>query len=277
MKYLMTPFVKWAGGKGQLVERLLARMPEQYNAYYEPFIGAGAMLLYIHPEVPTYINDINTQLIHAYKIIRDDMDGFIETIDEMDAVVCDKEHYYKMREKYNEKIAAEVFDTELAALFIYMNKHCFNGLYRVNSKGMFNVPWNNKQTGSSINHDNIRAISYYLNNANVTILNGDFEVACQNCVAGDFVYFDSPYDILSKTASFADYTKESFKEEDHRRLAELYRTLSEKGVQCMLTNHNTELIQELYAGFKMEIVEVRRAINSNASKRTGQEVIIINY
>lgn len=273
----MKPFVKWAGGKGQLVERLYARMPKQYNTYFEPFVGAGAMLFYIQTDRNAYINDINKQLIHAYETIRDDLDNFLATINDMDKVYCDKEHYYEVRNKYNSKISYEIYDTDTAALFVYINKHCFNGLYRVNSKGLFNVPWNKKTSGASIDEENIKAISQYLNNGKIKIMNMDFEGALKTCSSDDFVYFDSPYDILSKTASFADYTKESFKEEDHRRLAVLFKRLTDKGVKCMLTNHNTDLINELYKEFSIELVDVRRAINSDASKRMGKEVIITNY
>ena len=257
MNKSITPFVKWAGGKGQLVERLYARMPEYYNNYHEPFVGAGAMLFYLSPKNGVYINDINKQLIHAYKTIRDDVDNFINLVNRLDAVTCDNDYYNLMRDKYNQKIINEIYDTETAALFVYINKHCFNGLYRVNGKGLFNVPWNKKTTGSSINEENIRAISNYLSNGKINIMNSDFEIACEECKKDDFVYFDSPYDVLSKTASFADYTKESFKKEDHIRLAELFKRLTSRGVKCMLTNHNTNLINELYKDFNIELVDVR--------------------
>lgn len=277
MKETMSPFVKWAGGKGQLVERLHQRMPKEYSAYYEPFVGGGALVFYVQPERDVFINDINAQLINTYYSIKDDVDGFLKMIEKMDSIFCTNEHYYKMRSKYNDKIADTEYGIETAALFVYLNKHCFNGLYRVNGKGLFNVPWNNKTTGHSIDQRNIRAISRYLNKPRVHIASGDFEEVCKTCTKGDFVFFDSPYDVLSDTAGFADYTKESFKEIDHRRLASLYEKLTQKGVKCMLTNHNTALIRELYKDFDIELVEVRRSINADASKRKGEEVIITNY
>ena len=160
---------------------------------------------------------------------------------------------------------------------IWINKHCFNGLYRVNSKGLFNVPYNNKINGSSMNEQNLRDIGRYLNEANVEIREGDFEVACADVKGGDFVYFDSPYIPVSETANFTDYTKDGFSHEDHCRLAKLFKRLSEEGVKVMLSNHNVDLVHQLYDGFNIESVNVKRAINSDASKRVGEEVIITNY
>ena len=159
-------------------------------------------------------------------------------------------------------------------LFIYLNKHCFNGLYRVNTKGQFNVPWNQKTMVRSMDMENIRRISSFLKSVEITCQ--DFEVSLEKVKKGDFVYFDSPYAPLNPS-SFDSYTKEGFTEEEHRRLASLFRRLTEQGVSCMLTNHNTELIRELYDGFLMEEIDVRRAINSDPKKRRGKEIIIRNY
>ena len=179
-----------------------------------------------------------------------------------------------MRSRYNEKLRLQDYDTEMAALFIYLNKHCFNGLYRVNTQGQFNVPWNQKQQVRSMDMENIKRISAFLKS--VTITCQDFEASLKGIKKGDFVYFDSPYAPLNPT-SFDSYTKEGFAEEEHRRLAGLFRRLTDEGVYCMLTNHNTELIRELYDGFLIEEIDVRRAINSDPKKRTGKEVIIRNY
>jgi DNA adenine methylase len=273
MKRDITPFVKWAGGKSQLVDRLSARLPESYSKYYEPFIGGRAFLFALQAK-PAVINDINKQLIHTYKTIRDNSDALISCISQLDSNVCDKDFYYATRTQFNKKIANAEYDIELAALFIYINKHCFNGLYRVNSKGLFNVPWNNKQSGASISKSNIATMSAYLQD--IEILQGDFESATATAENGDLVFFDSPYAPLNPT-SFESYTKEGFSEEEHRRLSRLFRDLDHRGCYCILTNHNTEFIRELYNGYKIEEVDVRRAINSNAAKRTGKEVIIRNY
>ena len=167
------------------------------------------------------------------------------------------------------------FDVELAALFVFINKHCFNGLYRVNGKGLFNVPYNNSRR-SSVDEKSIMEISEFLKD--VTIISRDFEAACEGAGAGDFVFIDSPYAPLNPT-SFESYTKEGFDIESHRRLANLFDELTARGCYCMLTNHNTELINELYGnkGYTIDVVSVKRMINSDASNRVGEEVIICNY
>ena len=269
----MEPFVKWAGGKRQMLEALRIRMPDTWKHYYEPFVGGGALMFHQKPAC-AFINDINRELIHTYTEIRDHQESLIAALASMDQVTCTKEFYYQMRERYNDKLKKKDYDTEMAALFIYLNKHCFNGLYRVNAKGCFNVPWNQKKQVASMDIENIRQISGYLKS--VTITCQDFEAAASDAEEGDFVYFDSPYAPLNPD-SFDSYTKEGFAESEHRRLAGLFRKLAERGVLCMLTNHNTELIRELYADFLLEEISVRRAINSDPKKRTGTEVIIRNY
>ncbi len=272
----MGPFVKWAGGKGQLLEKLHDRVPNTYGVYYEPFIGGGALLLNERPS-HAVICDINEQLINVYLQIKSDPRAVIRAVNRLDEGACDKEYYYQMRAEYNKKILSHELDAECAALMIWINKHCFNGLYRVNAKGGFNVPYNNKQLGKSIDEANIMSIGYYLANSDIEIRCQDFEEACSEVKAGDFVYFDSPYVPVSETADFTDYTKEGFSYEDHVRLAELYKRLDKLGAKVMLSNHNVPLVHELYEGFKIEEVDVKRNINSDASKRVGKEVIITNY
>lgn len=275
-KLRISPFVKWAGGKKQLLERLEERMPETYGRYYEPFIGGGALLLHVQPK-NAVINDVNEQLLNVYRQLKADAEAVISILRELDSVECDKEHYLKMRAEYNKKIAAHILDAECAALTIWINKHCFNGLYRVNSKGLFNVPYNNKVGGVSMSEENLRGIGLYLSSGDIEIREGDFEAACADVQAGDFVYFDSPYIPVSETANFTDYTKDGFGYEDHCRLAELFKRLDAAGVKVMLSNHNVDLVYELYDGFKIEGIDVKRAINRDASKRVGKEVIITNY
>lgn len=272
----IAPFVKWAGGKRQLLVQIRERMPEKYNKYYEPFVGGGAVVFELLPE-KAVINDINRSLVNAYKQICDSPKAFIDAVNQLDSEMWEdgKEYYYSLREHYNDKLMREEFDVELAALFVFINKHCFNGLYRVNGKGLFNVPYNNSRK-QSIDEDSIWAISEYLKK--VTIMEGDFQSACEDAKAGDFVFIDSPYAPLNPT-SFESYTKEGFDIESHRRLAELYDELTARGCYCMLTNHNTELINELYGnkGYRIDVVSVKRLINADASKRVGEEVIICNY
>lgn len=272
----IAPFVKWAGGKRQLIPQIRERMPEQFNNYYEPFVGGGAVIFELLPE-NAVINDINRALINAYQMICDHPKEFLQEVNRLDAEMWadGKEYYYSLREHYNDKLMRDEFDVELAALFVFINKHCFNGLYRVNGKGLFNVPYNNSRR-SSVDEQAIMEISEYLKN--VTIISGDFEAACEGASAGDFVFIDSPYAPLNPT-SFESYTKEGFDIESHRRLANLFDELTARGCYCMLTNHNTELINELYGnkGYTIDVVSVKRMINSDASNRVGEEVIICNY
>ena len=272
----VSPFVKWAGGKRQLLAQIRERMPREYNRYYEPFIGGGAVVFDLLPE-NALINDINEALINAYVQIRENVDSFLANINRIDSAIGEdgKAYYYSMRNLYNMKLEKMEYDIELAALFVFLNKHCFNGLYRVNSKGLFNVPYNNSKR-VSYDEESIRMTSDYLKR--VTITTGDFEDACRNAGRGDFVFLDSPYAPLNPT-SFESYTKEGFTLESHERRARLYDELTERGCYCMLTNHNTELIEQLYGnkGYTISVVNVKRMINSDANNRKGQEVIICNY
>lgn len=272
----VAPFVKWAGGKRQLIPQIRERMPEKYNDYYEPFVGGGAVIFDLLP-ANALINDINKALINTYRTICNELDAFLKEVNRLDNDMWEdgKKYYYSIREHYNDKLMRSEYDVELAALFVFINKHCFNGLYRVNGKGLFNVPYNNSRRGS-VDEDVIIATSEYLRG--VTIIDGDFEQACKNAKKGDFVFIDSPYAPLNPT-SFESYTKEGFDIESHKRLAKLYDELTARGCYCMLTNHNTELINELYGNkdYKIDVVSVKRMINSDASNRVGEEVIICNY
>lgn len=272
----IAPFVKWAGGKRQLLPQIKERMPEKYNNYYEPFVGGGAVIFELLP-ANALINDINKALINTYKQICSAPEAFLAAVNRLDAEMWEngRDYYYSVRERYNDKLMKAAYDAELAALFVFINKHCFNGLYRVNAKGLFNVPYNNSRR-ASVDENAIRETSEYLRG--VTITDGDFEAACKDAEKGDFVFIDSPYAPLNPT-SFESYTKEGFDLESHRRLAKLFDELTDRGCFCMLTNHNTELINELYGrkGYRMDVVEVKRSINSDASNRVGEEVIICNY
>lgn len=272
----ITPFVKWAGGKRQLLSQIRERLPETYNNYYEPFVGGGAVIFDLLP-ANALINDINKALINAYRQICDSPEEFLTAVNNLDAKMWEdgKGYYYFLRQRYNDKLMREEYDVELAALLVFINKHCFNGLYRVNGQGLFNVPYNNSRR-KSIDQEAIAAASKYLKGVRIT--DGDFEAALREAKRGDFVFIDSPYAPLNPT-SFESYTKEGFDIESHRRLAGVYDELTARGCLCMLTNHNTDLINQLYGnkGYKIDVVSVKRMINSDASNRVGEEVIICNY
>ena len=272
----MSPVLKWAGGKTQLLDTIIERMPKTYHRYYEPFIGGGAVFLAVSPAIAV-INDTNEQLINLYQQMKTNAPAFVEIVNCLDGIPCNKDVYYRIRERYNEKIANRTVDAECAALMIWLNKHCFNGLYRVNGKGLFNVPYNNKTTGKSIDNENLMAIAEYLQTSDITIACADFEAACRDIRSDDFVYFDSPYVPVSETADFTDYTKDGFLLEDHQRLAALFKRLDRIGAKIMLSNNDVPLVRELYREYNIEPLEVKRLINRNAAKRSGKEVIVTNY
>ena len=236
-------------------------------------MGGGAVYFDLQPE-KSIINDINESLINAYLQIKISPEEFADAISEYDKRIADggKEYYYKVRENYNDKMMRAEYDMELAVLFVFLNKHCFNGLYRVNGRGLFNVPYNNsvRESAAKKYHGCITKLQ------KVKIMKGDFQNACDLAEKGDFVFIDSPYAPLNPT-SFESYTKEGFDIESHRRLADVFRELTERGCYCMLTNHNTDFINQLYADFNKVVVDVKRMINSDAKNRVGQEIIITNY
>lgn len=272
----ITPFVKWAGGKRQLLEDIRKHIPTSYNRYFEPFLGGGAVLFDIQPE-KAVINDINKQLINVYKQLKHNSNDVISIIKEFEKEKSSEEFYYSLRKKYNQKITENIFDAECAGLFIWINKHCFNGLYRVNSKGLFNVPFNGNIKSKSMEIDNLKNIGKYLKENDIKIYSEDFENILKKVKKDDFVFIDSPYVPLTKTAGFIDYSKEGFSFEDHLRLSELFKELDKKGAKLILTNNDTELVRKMYEGFKINTIEVNRSINRNGNDRKGKEVMILNY
>lgn len=272
----MKPIIKWVGGKTQLTDKIRELLPPTYNKYYEPFLGGGAVLLDLCPE-EAVVNDINPELINMYNQIKYNCRKVIWELDAIDdkheCFVDPKQFYYTVRENFNLWRGSNT--PEQAARFIYLNKHCFNGLYRVNSKGEFNVPFNGKLTGKSYDKgSHLGEVSRQIQN--VEFLCGDFKEAVKDADKGSLIFFDSPYDNLTPT-SFTDYTKEGFGYSDHARLSRLFKELDSKGCYCMLTNHDTELIRNLYRGYRFTEVDVRRSINRNGDNRKGKEVIITNY
>ena len=276
----MKPIVKWVGGKHQLLDKIKERLPLYFNKYsyqkyYEPFLGGAAVLLDLNP-TNAIVSDINPELINMYCQVRDHVEEVIRELTKFDNLhEVDPEPkllYYDIRKDFNKCLGSNT--PTQAARFIYLNKHCFNGLYRVNKKGQFNVPFNGKLSGWSADPDHLREVSTRLKDTDIRC--GDYVDAVKDAGPNDFVFFDSPYAPITAT-SFTDYTKEGFDYEDHVTLAALFRTLTNRGCFCMLTNHDTPLIRELYKDFRIEVVDVRRSINRKGDGRTGKEVIITNY
>ena len=271
------PFVKWAGGKRQIIDKLIKYAPKKFNKYYEPFVGGGAFLFELEPKYAV-INDYNIELINVYNCIKDKnkYKKVLKILDDYE-IKNSKEFYYEIRNMDRDKsLYNKLSDIEKCARTIYLNKACFNGLYRVNSKNEFNVPFNQKEKVNTYDKDNVELISLYLRNNDITILNGDFEDAVKSAKANDFIYFDPPYD--SDTDTFTSYTNNGFNRDDQIRLSEVFKKLDKKGCFVMLSNHNTKLINELYRDYNIHVIMAKRNINSNGKGRgTIEEVIITNY
>ena len=272
------PFVKWAGGKRQIIDKLLKHVPIEYNTYYEPFVGGGALLFELSPK-NAVINDSNKELINVYKMISTDS-GYEEVVKLLNTY--EKKHsekfFYQIRnmDKDKEKFA-KLTAAERAARTIYLNKACFNGLYRVNSKGEFNVPFNKKTKINTYDSQNMILAYVYFQANNIKMLNVDFEEAVKDAQKGDFIYFDPPYDSENKD-TFNSYTEEGFGKDEQIRLAKVYKELADRGCYVMLSNHNTTLINELYKDFNINVITAKRNINSKGEKRGAvEEVIITNY
>lgn len=272
------PFVKWAGGKRQIIDKLLKLVPIEYNTYYEPFVGGGALLFELSPK-NAVINDSNAELMNVYKLISTDQ-GYEEVVKLLNTY--EKKHsekfYYQIRNKDKDKKKfAKLSPVEHAARTIYLNKACFNGLYRVNSKGEFNVPFNKKLKINTYDSQNMILAYVYFQANNVKILNTDFEEAVSTAKKGDFIYFDPPYDSENET-TFNSYTETGFGKDEQIRLAKVYKELADRGCYVMLSNHNTTLINELYKDYNIHVITAKRNINSKGEKRGKvEEVIITNY
>lgn len=277
MKQQLKPFIKWVGGKRQLIEHIEKRLPKNINKYIEPFVGGGALFMHLQNEV-TIINDYSSDLINAYNQIKNDPYSLMTKLDEYEKLHLQSgdEFYYQIRGMDRLANWSEIDNLTKAARMIYLNKACFNGLYRVNKSGKFNVPSNKKQKIITYEKENILELNKFLNRKNVKILFGDFYEACKTAKKGDFIFFDPPYDMLNKQ-TFESYTQDGFGIEGQKRLAKLFKELDKKGCYLMLTNHNTELINELYKDYHIDVISVKRMINSDSSKRTGEETIIYNY
>ena len=271
------PFVKWAGGKRQIIDKLLEYAPKEFNTYFEPFVGGGALLFELSPK-NAVINDSNKELMNVYDCIKDE-NKFVKMCRELNHYEANhsEEFYYEIRNKDRDKSKFnKIVDYKRAARTVYLNKSCFNGLYRVNSKNEFNVPFNKKNKVNTYDSGNLGIIHSYLNFNNVKTLSLDFEESVKDANKGDFIYFDPPYD--SDTSTFNSYTEDGFGKKEQERLAKVYKELSDRGCYVMLSNHNTKLINELYKDFNIHVIEAKRNINSNGSKRGKvEEVIITNY
>lgn len=275
---IIHPFVKWAGGKTQLISKLIEYMPQDYDMYFEPFVGGGALFFSILPP-KAHINDNNCELITVYKCLQSDR-AFHEMISYLreHEQKHNEDYYYEIRELDKQPNFANLPEPIRAARMIYLNKACFNGLYRVNSKGFFNVPSGKKKVVKTFEEENMNQLRKYFKNNKIKVTNLDFAESVKTALPNDFVYFDPPYDKLEDKNSFTSYTKDAFGKEEQKKLADVYKELALRGVKVMLSNHNTSYIRSLYKEFNIHIVEAKRIINSNPNGRGNvEEVIITNY
>ena len=272
---LVAPMLKWVGGKRQLLDVLAPLLPDKFTAYCEPFVGGGAMLFGLQPKT-AYVNDINQELIRVYEVIKNDVEALI---DALEGFKNESDYYYSVRDwDRDKKKYAELPDVKKAARILYLNKTCYNGLFRVNNAGEFNTPFGDYRNPNIVNAPTLRAVSAYLNAASVRLTCGDYAKVLQALPEGAFAYLDPPYDPVSDTASFTGYAKGGFSRDEQIRLRESCDELHRRGIKFMLSNSATDFIKEQYAAYSITIVRAKRAINSDATKR-GQvdEVVVRNY
>ncbi|MBS1267595.1 MAG: hypothetical protein MAG458_00299 [Nitrosopumilus sp.] len=273
------PFVKWAGGKRQLIPTLNQNLPDSFGTYFEPFLGGGALLFHMLTErngQKCSISDLNSDLVLSYITIRDRIDGLITSLKshERNYQKDSKSYYYSVR-KSNPRSAIEK-----TSRLLFLNRTCFNGLYRVNSKGKFNVPLGKYTNPNIVNEENLRAVSSILQASKVSIKCRDFEAVLSDAKKGDLVYFDPPYQPVSTTANFTSYTNKNFSFDDLNRLAELCNNLDAKGCKVLLSNSDSDDVSELFSkkSWKVSKIQANRSINSDSKKRTGHfELLIKNY
>jgi DNA adenine methylase len=263
------PFLKWAGGKGRLIQQYIHYFPDEFKTYYEPFLGGGAIFFYLLPN-RAVLADINPALANVYRCIRDDVEAVIVLLSQYQQRHS-KDHYYQIRSNPGST------QIEKAAQLIYLNKTCFNGLYRENSKGEFNVPFGQYKNPRVCHPDLLRSAAIALQSADIKVQ--AFEVILDHAkTAQDFVYFDPPYHPISPTSDFTAYSRHRFDQHDQRRLRDTFLELAQRGVKVMLSNSDCPFVRELYQDFQIHSIEAIRAINCNA-KRRGKimEVLVTSY
>lgn len=266
------PIVKWVGGKRQLMFELIKNMPKKYNRYFEPFIGGGALFFELQPE-NAYISDMNEELINLYSVVRDNV---YELIQDLNKHEVSKEYFLEIRNLDRIDDYKNLSNVEKASRFIYLNRTCFNGLYRVNSQGQFNVPFGHYKNPRIIDENNLLNCSELLKKTEIKC--ADFATILDKVQKGDFVYFDPPYVPLNETSSFTSYTKDGFDIDMQFKLRDVCDELDSMGVMFMLSNSDTKLVNELYSNYEIKKVFASRQINANADGRGKiTEVLVRNY
>ncbi|TVX24167.1 DNA adenine methylase [Streptococcus pneumoniae] len=275
-KVTLQPFTKWTGGKRQLLPVIRELMPKTYNRYFEPFVGGGALFFDLAPK-DAVINDFNAELINCYQQIKDNPQELIEIL-KVHQEYNSKEYYLDLRSADRDERIDMMSEVQRAARILYMLRVNFNGLYRVNSKNQFNVPYGRYKNPKIVDEELISAISVYLNNNQLEIKVGDFEKAIVDVRTGDFVYFDPPYIPLSETSAFTSYTHEGFSFADQVRLRDVFKRLSDTGAYVMLSNSSSALVEELYKDSNIYYVEdTRNNGEKTASRGKISDIIVTNY
>ncbi|MGK7930539.1 MAG: DNA adenine methylase [Microcystaceae cyanobacterium] len=267
------PFLKWVGGKSQLLPEIQKRFPSQYERYFEPFVGGGAVFFFLQPQKSVLV-DINSELINTYITIRDHLD---ELIIDLKRHIYDKDYYYSIRSADRNSEYKNWSNIQKASRFIYLNKTCYNALYRVNSKQQFNTPFGRYKNPTILDEKTLRACSKILQN-NVELIAGEFSIVESMITPKDFIYFDPPYVPLTQTANFTSYSQKGFNETMQKELCCLCHRLNNKGISFMLSNSSAPLVLELYKSFNLQFVQASRSINSKGNKRGKiAEVLVTNY
>jgi DNA adenine methylase len=263
------PFLKWVGGKAKLIPQFAPYIPKEINTYFEPFLGGGAMFFHLQPK-QAVLQDINTELINTYKIVRDNVELLIDTLKVMQSNHC-KEYYYSIRANCSDHHTRAY----QAARFIYLNKTCFNGLHRVNQSGKFNVPMGDYKNPLICDEDNLRACSKALQKTSLLDLKSGTSLLPERC---DFVYFDPPYYPLNATSKFTSYSRDGFTEADQVALKDRFSALASKGVAVMLSNSDCEFTRKLYQDFQIIDIQAARSVNCKGGKRgkVGEILVIAN-
>jgi len=277
-KKISQPFLKWVGGKRQIIPQIKKYMPENYNRYFEPFVGGGALFFDLEPK-KAYINDINKILVSAYKNIKNHPYEIIKKLEDLQKIFYEKNneerkiYFYEIRDAFNNTEYNLFLKT---SYMIFLNKTCYNGMYRENSKGKFNVPFGRYKNPKILDKENILAVSKLLTNTIIT--NCSFEKAVENAESGDFIYFDPPYHPLSITSNFTSYSNGGFTKEDQLKLRDVFKDLDKRNCFVMLSNSDTEFIREIYEEFTQKTVSAARSINCKAAGREKiNELLIMNY
>ena len=273
---ILSPVVKWVGGKRQLLDDIIPLLPDNFSTYVEPFVGGGALLFEIQPK-KAIVNDLNHELINLYKVIKDNPNELLLLLEEHE-LNNSEEYFYQIRALDRSESYDQMSDIEKAARIIYLNKTCYNGLFRVNQSGQFNSPYGKYKNPNIVNKPVVLAMANYFQNNNITLLNGDYKLALKKLRKGAFVYFDPPYMPISSSSSFTGYTENGFDKKQQIELKEECDKLNSRGIKFLLSNSDHPFIRDLYKDYEIITVRAKRSINSNSNK-SGEikEVLVRNY